>query len=196
MTPLFRLQAFRYNIVTYQEFGWIIRWVFGFHDQIYWTSVQLVTTVHKWLSHTLSPSSDWTLHGNYSEFQLNSSTTPLYAVVLPQFWSPTLFSSTYNSSARTPRKTPCSVVNNACLLVRYLAMDVLLFRAYALWIGVPSRYLAMDICVKIWSFHFLSFFLPSDYFPGGFLNSFITRCQLHILEWYGKLYWLVIRYYE
>jgi hypothetical protein len=32
----------------------------------------------------------------------------------------------YNSSARTPRKTPSSVVRNACLLVRYLTMDVLL----------------------------------------------------------------------
>jgi hypothetical protein len=32
----------------------------------------------------------------------------------------------YNSSARTPWKTPYSIVKEACLLVRYLAMDVLL----------------------------------------------------------------------
>jgi hypothetical protein len=32
----------------------------------------------------------------------------------------------YNSSARIPRKIPSSVINNACLLVRYVAMDVLL----------------------------------------------------------------------
>jgi hypothetical protein len=32
----------------------------------------------------------------------------------------------YNSSARIPRKTPSSIVKNACLLVRYLPMDVLL----------------------------------------------------------------------
>jgi hypothetical protein len=32
----------------------------------------------------------------------------------------------YNSSARTPWKTPSSVVNNACLLVRYPAMAALL----------------------------------------------------------------------
>jgi hypothetical protein len=32
----------------------------------------------------------------------------------------------YNSSARTPRKTPSSIVQNACFLVLYLAMDVLL----------------------------------------------------------------------
>jgi hypothetical protein len=30
----------------------------------------------------------------------------------------------YNSSARTPRKTPSSLMKNACLLVRYLGMDI------------------------------------------------------------------------
>jgi hypothetical protein len=41
---------------------------FGFDDRIYWTYTLLVTTVH---NHTLSSSSDWTLHWNYSNFQLN-----------------------------------------------------------------------------------------------------------------------------
>jgi hypothetical protein len=36
---------------------------------------------------------------------------------------------TYTSSARTPRKTQSSVVKNACLLVRRLAIDVLLLGA-------------------------------------------------------------------
>jgi hypothetical protein len=40
---------------------------FGFVDRIYCTFVQLITTVHK----SLSCSSDWALHGNYSDLQLN-----------------------------------------------------------------------------------------------------------------------------
>jgi hypothetical protein len=35
----------------------------------------------------------------------------------------------YNSSTRTPRKTSSSVIKNACLLGRYLALEVLLLRA-------------------------------------------------------------------
>jgi hypothetical protein len=36
----------------------------------------------------------------------------------------------YKPLARTPRKTPSSIVNDACLLVPYLAMDVLLLHLY------------------------------------------------------------------
>jgi hypothetical protein len=39
----------------------------------------------------------------------------------------------YNPSAQTPWKTSSSVVKDVCLLVRYLAMDVLLSRARVLW---------------------------------------------------------------
>jgi hypothetical protein len=37
---------------------------FGLDDRICWICIQLVRTVHKSLS-------DWTHHGNYSDFQLN-----------------------------------------------------------------------------------------------------------------------------
>jgi hypothetical protein len=57
------------------------------------------------------------------------STTLLYS-----FASSMLF---YNPSARTPRITPSSIVKNACLLVRYLAMNVLLL----------SRALVLRECV-------------------------------------------------
>jgi hypothetical protein len=114
---------------------------FGFDDRIYWIFMQLVTTVHKPLSDTLSSSSDWTLHGYYSDFQPNS-------VVLLQFWSELRL--TVPSSARTPRKTQSSVVKNVCLLVRYLGVYVLLLlRAYASGMCLSSRCVPMDICITI-----------------------------------------------
>jgi hypothetical protein len=66
--------------------------------------------------------------------------------------SPVLPNTSYNHFARTPRKTPFSVVQNACLLVRYLAMDVLLFLgAYVAGMSLPPRCLAMGIHVTILS---------------------------------------------
>jgi hypothetical protein len=58
------------DIVTYPGFAWLIIMGFGFDDRIYWTFVQ---QVKKFTNHylTLSFSSDWALHGNYSDFQLN-----------------------------------------------------------------------------------------------------------------------------
>jgi hypothetical protein len=52
---------------------------FGFDDRIYWIFIQLVAPVHISLSDALSSSSDWTLHWNYSDFQLNW--TPLLLVL-------------------------------------------------------------------------------------------------------------------
>jgi hypothetical protein len=119
---------------------------FGFHDRIYWTFMQLVTTVHKSLTHW-HLLRDWTLHWDYSDFQLNS-------VVLLQLWSELrLTVLSYNFSARTLRKTSSSVVKNACLLVRYLAMDVLFLRAYASVICLPSRCLAMGIGVTLFYYY-------------------------------------------
>jgi hypothetical protein len=55
--------------------------------------------------------------------------------------------------ARTPRKTPHSLVKNSCLLIRYLVMNVLLlFRASAFAaMCLASRCLAVGIHVTIFS---------------------------------------------
>jgi hypothetical protein len=56
----------------------------------------------------------------------------------------------YNSSARTPRKTPSSVVKNVCLPVSYLTKDFLLWlSSYATQDCLPTRCLATGIHVTI-----------------------------------------------
>jgi hypothetical protein len=81
---------------------------------------------------------------------LTSNWTPSYSVVLLQFWTELrLTVSSYDSSARTPRKTASSVFDNACLFVRYLAMDVLLLTAYTSGMCLPSHCLAMGTCITI-----------------------------------------------
>jgi hypothetical protein len=99
---------------------------FGFYDGIYWT---LYTTGYNssQIADTLSSPSDWTLHWT----ALTSNWTVLhYSGVLPRTPPILLTVPTYNFLTRTSRKTSSSDVKNACLLVRYPAMDVLLlFRA-------------------------------------------------------------------
>jgi hypothetical protein len=58
--------------------------------------------------------------------QLPIPKTRLYHFRLLFYTSQATFFVPLNPSALTPRKTPSSIVKDACLLVRYLAMDVLL----------------------------------------------------------------------
>jgi hypothetical protein len=120
-------------IVSYLGFAWLIRRVLDL-------MIEFIVPLYNWLqqftNHYLTHSSSyyWTLHWNYSDFQLNSVVLPFYSVVLLQFCSEQpLTVPSYNSSAWTSRKTPSSVVKSSCVLVRYLAMDaLLLLRAYAM----------------------------------------------------------------
>jgi hypothetical protein len=89
------------------------------------------------------------------------SNTPLELFWLPTelrytpLYSPSILLTvpSYNSSARIPQETPSSVVKNACLLLRYLAVDVLLLRADASVMRLPIRCLAMGMCVTLLSSH-------------------------------------------
>jgi hypothetical protein len=66
--------------------------------------------------------------------------------------STVLPNTSYNHFERTPRKTPSSISQNGCLLVRYLEMDVLLFlSACVAGMYLRTRCLAMGIHVTIFN---------------------------------------------
>jgi hypothetical protein len=56
----------------------------------------------------------------------------------------------YNHFARTARKTPSSVVLNARLPVRYLAMNVMFLNACVAEMFLTTRCLEMDIHVTVY----------------------------------------------
>jgi hypothetical protein len=64
-------------------------------------------------------------------------------------WSSTLFCTIYNSSAQTPHKTLSSVAQNECLLVHYLALDVLYSWALVARMCLPSLCPVMGICITV-----------------------------------------------
>jgi hypothetical protein len=108
------------HIVTYPDFAWLIRRGLDF-------MIEFIGPLCNWLQ-------QFTNHYLTHCHLLRLETLDFW----PQFTTP-LFHCTpsrlltvpsYESSARTPRKTPSSVVKNECLLVCYLAMDDLLLGAY------------------------------------------------------------------
>jgi hypothetical protein len=78
----------------------------------------------------------------------------LPTAVLYSFYSASTSSflpnTSYNHFARAIRKTPSSIVHNACLLARYLAVDVLLLLSACIaGMYLPTRCLAMGIHVTL-----------------------------------------------
>jgi hypothetical protein len=164
-------------IVTYPGFAWLIRqvldltaefigplynWLQQFTNH-YVTHCYLLPTGH---STGTIPTLDCTpLYSFNSDLsykvkvtlRLTVSQSVLVSSLIWGSWPDIYYSSqlpptvpSFNSSARTPWKTPSSVVKNECLLVRYLAMVVLLLRTYASGMCLPSCCLAMGICVTLY----------------------------------------------
>jgi hypothetical protein len=84
---------------------------------------------------------------DYFTSRLLCSTPTAWLLLL--FKRPSL--SLYNPLARTPRKTSSSV-KNVCLLVPYLATDVLLLSAFVAGICLRTCCLAMSIYVIVFKF--------------------------------------------
>jgi hypothetical protein len=103
-----------------------------------------------------------------------------------------------NSSARIPRKTPSSVVKDACLQLHCLAVDVLLFRAFAsAGTCLPTSCLTVGIYATVLSTHLslgllvVSFFLtfpPIFYIHSSSPHSCYMPCQ-------SRPHWLDNSYY-
>jgi hypothetical protein len=125
------------TFVKYSGFAWRIRRVSDL-------MIELIGLLYnKSLSDTLSSSSDWALHGKYSLFQLNS-------VVLLCTPSVLLIVHLIIPRARTTGKTTSFVIKNACLLVRYLKNGCLsVVETLTSWMFLPSRCLAMGMCVTL-----------------------------------------------
>jgi hypothetical protein len=98
---------------------------------IYWTFIELVTTVHKSLSDTMSSSSDWTLHWNYSDFQLKW--TELNCTEL--YWTGQIVKVKVTLRLTVSQSVSLGVETHMGLMTRYL---LLLFDSYALVCGTRS----------------------------------------------------------
>jgi hypothetical protein len=82
-----------------------------------------------------------------------------YLILSPHRIASTVLPNTsYNHFARTPWKTS-SIVQNACLLVRYLSMYLLLLSACVAGMYLPTLCLAMGIqvtvCTQLWTAFFI-----------------------------------------
>jgi hypothetical protein len=137
-------------IVTYPGFAWPIRRVLDL-------MIEYIGPLYNWLQQFTN---HYLTHchllptGHSTGTVRTSNWTPFYFVVLLQFWSELLWLCPLMTPRHgPPRKTPSSVVKNACLLVRYPEMDVLLLlTVYASGMCLPSRCLAMGICFTVLKF--------------------------------------------
>jgi hypothetical protein len=157
------------NIVTYPGFAWLIRRGLDM-------MIEFIGPLHNWLQQFTNPYLEhWTISTSD-----HTSLLHYFVVLLPVFWLCPLITT---CSARTPWKIPSSVVNNACLLVHYLAMDVVpLLSAYASGIRLSSRCLAMGICVTVLYCSFMLcciasriYFSQHKFCVGTLYNNFILH---------------------
>jgi hypothetical protein len=125
-------------IVAYPGFAQLIRRVLGF-------IIEFIGTLYDWsLSDALPSSSDWTLHWNYFDFQLNS--TPLLRCTLS--YSDVFLQFSCNSSGTGPTENSVFCCHE-CVFIGPLPSNGYPSIVETITSGMclPSRCLAMDMCV-------------------------------------------------
>jgi hypothetical protein len=155
--PCLYMSTLKYSvqrIVTYPRFAWLIRRVLDL-------MIEFIGPLYNWLQQftnhylTVSSSSDWTLHWNYSDFQLNCQLllAPRYTCIASgRATAQKTYQLPSNWYMRTHRKHLLRHRFYCCVhVLRALPRNgsTLLSVAYLLRACLPSRSLAMDLHVTI-----------------------------------------------
>jgi hypothetical protein len=129
-------------------------WVYPLQLLLVLASAVILRSVSRGIYDHILRSPIWDLPNMEGQVPVFMSSRNRVAQLYPQalgYWPTTVLPNTsYNHFARTPRKTPSYIAQNACLLVRYLAIDVLLLSACVAGMCLPTCCVAMGIHVTLY----------------------------------------------